>query len=128
ERQRLHPVEYPPVAVADRGQARHTGIRPGVRLGQADPDDLLAATDPRHPLLGQLRYRVAGEDLADQGTDHLQVRDVDVAAGDLLGDDPGGQPVLALAAELGRQLRSDQAEPAKLAAQLRLDPSAPLTP
>jgi hypothetical protein len=99
-----------------------------MRLGQPDPDDLLAAADPGYPFLGQLRRRVAGDDLPDQGTDDRQVRDVDVAAGDLLGDDAGGQPVEALPAEIRRQLRGDQSEPAEFPAQFRLDPPDPGTP
>ena len=94
-----------------------------MRLGEPDPDDLLAAADPRHPLRGDLGGGVAGEDLPDERADHLQVGDVDVAAADLLGDDPGGEPVQAPAAELDRDLRGDQPGGADLAAQLRVDPA-----
>jgi hypothetical protein len=58
-----------------------------VRLGQTDPDDLLTATDLRHPGRGNLRSRIGGQDLPDQGADHLEVGDIEVTAGDLLGDD-----------------------------------------
>src|SRR5215472_2176014 len=97
-----------------------------MRLGQADADDLLAAADPRHPVPGEPGRGAGGQDLADQRPDDLQVGDVDVAAADLLGDDAAGQPVQAAPAQLDRDLRRDQPEPADLLAQPRLDPPGPL--
>src|SRR3954467_239237 len=43
------------------GGPRPPGVGPCVRLGQADPDDLLAAADPRHPPPGDLGSGVGGQ-------------------------------------------------------------------
>jgi hypothetical protein len=59
-----------------------------VRLGQTDPDNLLATADLRDPDRGDLRSGISGKELRDQRTGYLEVGDIEVTASELLGDDP----------------------------------------
>ena len=117
-----HPVPAVSRAVPFGSQAGVARVGAGVRFGQADPDDALAAGDLRDPVRGDLGSGVAGEDLADERADHLQVADVEVAGGDLLQQHAGGQPGHALAAELLGDLGGDETLRAHLQPDLLLDP------
>ena len=103
-------------------QAGVARVGAGVRFGQADPDDALAAGDLRDPVRGDLGSGVLREDLADQRADHLQVADVEVAGGDLLQQHAGGQPGHSLPAELLGDLGRDETLRAHLQPDLLLDP------
>src|SRR5699024_7270436 len=70
---------------------------------------------------------VAGNNLAHEGTDHLQVGDVDVTAGDLLDDHAAGQGAFPTATEFSGQLRGEQATRAHLLPEFRVDDAVDLT-
>ena len=114
----LRPLRIQSRSVAAGGRRDPVRVRPGVRLGDREGDDRLAAGDARQPSLALLVGAEAGEDRADdrRRDDHHQ--QPGAAGVELLGDDrqlvhPGTPPPYSTG-----QVDAEKAELAGLVPQL----------